>query len=199
MAVLIRVSSLTDKCHYVAALNAMLHRNMGHEVHILHIDIELCFVLIVIIGLSPNSVSQLYCSKDNYKQKQRNTLPVTMITKIMHFNRLLWWLSLWCYANANASNDICSYEIVSWRMTRLEVDHCYPSLACNHNKLVCSVFLVSNQIRMNARWVGQSYYSYVMSRRHVSVLAYNTIITSFSALSSRTLRNANTSTSVSLK
>ena len=40
--------------------------------------------LIVLIGLSANSVSQLYCSKDNYKQKQRNTLPVTMITEIEH-------------------------------------------------------------------------------------------------------------------
>ena len=50
-------------------------------------------LLVVMIVVSPNSVSQLYCSKDNYKQKQRNTLPVTMITEIMHFNRLLWWLS----------------------------------------------------------------------------------------------------------
>ena len=49
------------------------------------------FFLVVIIGLSPNSVSQLYCSKDNYKQKQRNILPVTMITEIMHLHRLSWW------------------------------------------------------------------------------------------------------------
>ena len=32
------------------------------------------------------------CSKDNYKQKQCDTLPVRMVSKIMHFNRLLWWL-----------------------------------------------------------------------------------------------------------
>ena len=41
--------------------------------------------------------------------------------------------------------------------------------ACNHNQVICSVFLVSNQIRMNARWVGQPYYSNVRWRRHVSV------------------------------
>ncbi|KAK2156352.1 hypothetical protein NP493_1976g00011 [Ridgeia piscesae] len=34
----------------------------------------------------------LYCPKDYYKQKQWNILPVTMITEIMNFNRLLWWL-----------------------------------------------------------------------------------------------------------
>ena len=49
-------------------------------------------VLVVIIELSGNSVFQLYCPKDYYKQKQWNTLPVTMITEIMNFNRLLWWL-----------------------------------------------------------------------------------------------------------
>ena len=49
-----------------------------------------CFWLYIIVGLSPNSVSQLYCSKDNYHQKQQNTLPVIMITEIMHFNRLLY-------------------------------------------------------------------------------------------------------------
>ena len=30
-----------------------------------------------------SSVFQLYCAKDYYKQKQWNTLPVTMITEIM--------------------------------------------------------------------------------------------------------------------
>ena len=49
-------------------------------------------VLVILIGLSQNSVLWLYFTKDNYKQKQWNTLPVTMITYIMHFNRLLWWL-----------------------------------------------------------------------------------------------------------
>ena len=48
--------------------------------------------LVVIIELFPNSVFQLYCPKDYYKQKQWNTLMVTMITENMNFNRLLWWL-----------------------------------------------------------------------------------------------------------
>ena len=49
-----------------------------------------CF-LVVIIKLVPNSVFQLYWLKDYYKQKQWNTLPVTMITEIMNLYRLLWW------------------------------------------------------------------------------------------------------------
>ena len=49
-------------------------------------------VLVVIIELSRNSVFQLSFPKDYYKQKQWNILPVTMITEIMNFNRLLWWL-----------------------------------------------------------------------------------------------------------
>ena len=48
--------------------------------------------LVVIIELFPNSVFQLCCPKDFYKQKQWNTLPVTMITEIINFNQLLWWL-----------------------------------------------------------------------------------------------------------
>ena len=54
--------------------------------------IGLYFVLVIIIELSRNNVFQLYCPKDYYKQEQWNTLPVTMITEIMNFNRLLWWL-----------------------------------------------------------------------------------------------------------
>ena len=38
----------------------------GQEVHILHVNI-------LIIELFPNSVFQLYCPKDYYKQKQWNT------------------------------------------------------------------------------------------------------------------------------
>ena len=65
----------------------------GQEVHILHVNIyDFVLCLVVIIELFPNSVFQLYCPKDYYKQKQWNTLPVTMITEIMNFNRLLWWL-----------------------------------------------------------------------------------------------------------
>ena len=48
--------------------------------------------LVVIIELFTNSVFQLYCPKDYYKQNQWNTLPVTKITEIMNFNQLLWWL-----------------------------------------------------------------------------------------------------------
>ena len=63
------------------------------EVHILHVKIQdSVLFLVVIIGLSPNSVLQLYCLKDNYKQKQWNIFLVTMVTEIMHFNLLLWWL-----------------------------------------------------------------------------------------------------------
>ena len=62
-----------------------------------HVDIyNFVLFLVAIIGLSPNNDSQLYWSKDIYKQKQRNTLSVTMITKIGHFNRLLWWLPWHC-------------------------------------------------------------------------------------------------------
>ena len=65
----------------------------GQEVYIIHINIwDFVLCLVVIIELFRNSVIQLYCPKDYYKQKQWNTLPVTMITEIMNFNRLLWWL-----------------------------------------------------------------------------------------------------------
>ena len=37
------------------------------------------FCLVVAIELFTNSVFQLYCQKDYYKQKQWNTLPVTII------------------------------------------------------------------------------------------------------------------------
>ena len=63
----------------------------GQEVHILHANIsDFALFLFVIIELFPNSVFQLHCPKDYYKQKQWNTLSVTMITEIMNFNRLLW-------------------------------------------------------------------------------------------------------------
>ena len=65
----------------------------GQEDHILHVNIlDFVLFLIVIIELFPNSIFQLYCPNDYYKQKQWNTLPVTMLTEIMSFNRLLWWL-----------------------------------------------------------------------------------------------------------
>ena len=46
--------------------------------------IEFYFVLVEIIELFPNSIFQLYCPKNYYKQKQWDTLPVTMITEIMN-------------------------------------------------------------------------------------------------------------------
>ena len=62
----------------------------GQEVHILDVKIyDFILFLVVIIELFRNSVFQLYCPKDYYKQKQGNTLPVTMITEIMNCNRLL--------------------------------------------------------------------------------------------------------------
>ena len=43
----------------------------GQEVHILHVNIyDFVLFLVVIIELFPNSVFQLYCQKDYYKQKQ---------------------------------------------------------------------------------------------------------------------------------
>ena len=50
--------------------------------------IEHRLFLVVIIDLLPNCIFQLYCPKDYYKQKQWNTLPVTIITEIMNLNRL---------------------------------------------------------------------------------------------------------------
>ena len=65
----------------------------GQEVHILHGNIyDFVLFWVVLIELFRNSVFQLYCPKNYYKQKQWNTLPVTMITEIMNCNRLLWWL-----------------------------------------------------------------------------------------------------------
>ena len=66
-------------------------RGLGQEVHILRVNIR-TFVVVVIIELFPNSVFQLYYLKNYYMQKQWNTLPVIVITEIMNFNQLLWWL-----------------------------------------------------------------------------------------------------------
>ena len=52
----------------------------------------LILFLVVLVELFRNCVFQSYCLKDYYKQKQCNSLLVTMITEIMNFNRLLWWL-----------------------------------------------------------------------------------------------------------
>ena len=53
---------------------------------------DMTLFLVVIIGMSLNNPKQLYFLKDNYKQKQCDILLVRMITGIMHFNLLLWWL-----------------------------------------------------------------------------------------------------------
>ena len=46
----------------------------GQEVHIFHVTIhDFVLFLVVIIELFRNSVVQLYCLKDYYKQKQWNT------------------------------------------------------------------------------------------------------------------------------
>ena len=89
----INTSALTSKTLYsVDAIGrACLAReneaggSWGQEVHILHVNILYDFVLflVVIIELLQNSVFQLYFPKDYYKQKQWNTLPVTMIMEIM--------------------------------------------------------------------------------------------------------------------
>ena len=64
----------------------------GQEILILHVSIkEFVLFLVVIIELFPNSVFQLYCPKNYYKQKQWNTLPMKMIMEMMNFKRLLWW------------------------------------------------------------------------------------------------------------
>ena len=67
----------------------------GQEVHILYVNIHnFVLFLVVLIELFPNSVFQLYCPKDYYKQKQWSTLPVTMITEVINCNRVLWWFPL---------------------------------------------------------------------------------------------------------
>ena len=54
--------------------------NWGQKVHILHVNVyDFVLFLVVIVELF-----QLYCPKDYYKQKQWNTLPVTMITEVMN-------------------------------------------------------------------------------------------------------------------
>ena len=64
----------------------------GQEVHILHVNIsDFVLFLVIIIELFPNSIFQLQCPKYYIQQKQWNTLPVTMITEIMNFIRLLCW------------------------------------------------------------------------------------------------------------
>ena len=46
-------------------------RSWGQEIHILHVNVQdIVLFLVVIIELFPNSVFQLYCPKDYYKQKQ---------------------------------------------------------------------------------------------------------------------------------
>ena len=76
------------------------------KIHILHVNIQdFVLFLFIIIELFLNSVFQLYFSKDYYKQKQRNTLPVIIITEIINFNRLLWWLP-WHYRQVFAFGDL---------------------------------------------------------------------------------------------
>ena len=66
---------------FYRAYKSRARGNWRQEVHILHVNIYyFVLFLVVIIELFPNSVFQLYCPKDYYKQKQWNTLPVTTIT-----------------------------------------------------------------------------------------------------------------------
>ena len=80
---------------FVIGCVSLTHENEAggsweQEIHILHVNIwDFGLFLFVIVELFPNSVFQLYCPKDYYKQK---LMAVTMITEIMNFNRLLWWL-----------------------------------------------------------------------------------------------------------
>ena len=69
---------------------SLVHENEagGRKSIILHVNIlyRTFLFLVVIIELFPNSVFQLYCPKDYYyKQKQCNTLQVTIIMEIMNF------------------------------------------------------------------------------------------------------------------
>ena len=66
--------------------------NWGQEVHKLHVNIyDFVLFLVVIIELFPYSVFQLYCQVILQAEAMEH-LPVTKITEIMNFNRLLWWL-----------------------------------------------------------------------------------------------------------
>ena len=58
--------------HVSFALGNEVGGSWGQEVHILHVNYRTLF-LVVMIELSLNSIFQLYCSQNNYKQKQWNT------------------------------------------------------------------------------------------------------------------------------
>ena len=88
---------------WVAFKSRARKRGWGQEVRILHCnrwDFDL--FLDVIIELFPNSVFELCCPKDCYKQKQCqwNTLPVTMDTDIMNVNRLIMVFAMTLAASA---------------------------------------------------------------------------------------------------
>ena len=68
--------------------NRTSHPYLSHDITSTRMQFQgICFQ-----NTSSHDDDQLYCSKDYYRQKHWNTLPVTMITEIMNCNRLLWWL-----------------------------------------------------------------------------------------------------------
>ena len=95
--------------------------------------------LVVMIELFPNCVFQLYCPKDYYKQKQWNTLPVTMVTDIMNCNRLLWWLS-W------HSGKYLSLAI----LTNNEECHFSRSITCLGQTYACDYVHLNNLLDISA-------------------------------------------------
>ena len=84
--------SILLPCQCISLFLFLFHSWPG-EVHFRHVKkIGLCFVSVAMSRLFTNSPKYLYFQKDNYQQKQSDTLPVTTVTEIMHFNSLLWWL-----------------------------------------------------------------------------------------------------------
>ncbi len=115
--------SLRTSCLYNLSGNATATRPVVHDTHSSFrrsiysiLTYRTLFFLVVIIELSRNSVFQLYCQKDYYKQKQWNILQVSMITEIINFNRLLYYVG--CHGNSGkylclailTNNEECQFS-----------------------------------------------------------------------------------------
>ena len=100
--------------------------------------------LFVVIELFPNCVFQLYCSKDYYKQKQWNTLPVTMITEITNFNRLLGWLP-WHYLPLAARTlAILTNNFAQYNLFGANVYMCYDYVHLDNLSVLIETTTYSN-------------------------------------------------------
>ena len=66
--------------------------------------------LVIIIGLSSNSVLYLYRTKDNAKQKEWNTFLVTPIPENMHFSQLFIVVAMASKASAFDARSLAMYR-----------------------------------------------------------------------------------------